>query len=196
MIEEIERIYPDDKRIGKITVENHRERYQFACSLREHRQVVALDVCCGTGYGADIIYKTGINVDAFDRSSEAIRYAKHHFKGPKYYIINANNDWKFGNYDLITSFEALEHFSYEDGRKILKKIKQHLTPIGLAVISVPRNCRLETNYFHKAEYPFEMFKNILEEIFDKVTMYGQDEMTSKISQTDIQNKCYFIAVCK
>lgn len=195
-IPEIERIYPDDKRIGHITVENHKERYKFVCGLREHRQIVAMDVCCGTGYGADMMYQIGLSVDAFDRSSEAIQYAKKRYKGPKYWVINANDDWRFGNYDIITFFEALEHFSYEDGRKILKKIKQHLTPIGMAVISVPKNCRLEVNYFHKVEYPFEMFKNILEEIFDEVTLYGQDEMTSKISQQDIQNKCYFIAVCK
>ena len=193
---EIERIYPDDKRLGHIIVENHKERYKFCCEIRDHKQIVAMDICCGTGYGADMLFKAGYRVDAFDRSSEAVSYAKKHFKGPKFYVINANSEWNFGNYDLITFFEALEHFSYDDGKKILKKIKEHLTPIGVFVTSVPKDCRLDLNYFHKVEYPYKMFKNILEEIFDEVTILGQNRETSRISKNDIERQCYFIAVCK
>lgn len=195
-VKEIERIYPNDTRLSKITVENHKERYKFCCEIKDHKQIVAMDICCGTGYGADMLFKAGYRVDAFDRSKKAISYAKKHFKGPKYWVIDANKDWKFGNYDLMAFFEALEHFSYKDGKKILKKIKEHLTPIGVAVISVPRDARLDLNYFHKTEYPLEMFKNVLSEIFDDVTILGQDEMTSKISDKDIENQCYFMAVCK
>jgi len=195
----VEQIYPNDTRCDKWNVKNHTERYRFACKFQDGAKKTALDVCCGTGYGADMLREIGYYVDAFDRSPEAIAFAMENYPLVHYRLQDALREWstfrkREKKYNLITFFEALEHFNKSNGIKILKKIKKHLADNGAVILSIPRDARLKFNPFHLYDWSLDELKKTLTEIFDNVKIKEQDGFTSEISDK-VENLTYYIAIC-
>lgn len=94
---------------------DHRARYEWAASRMAGKRVV--DAACGVGYGAAILAKAECRVRAFDRSSDAIGFAKQHYNhDPRIdYGTGALEDVQFPkDYDAVVCFEALEHTAHPD----------------------------------------------------------------------------------
>lgn len=113
---------------------DHRYRYEFAASLVEQGNAV-LDAACGTGYGAKILHDAGAIVTAIDIYQPAIDFAQAHYPGP-YYLRRDIADVE-GQYDVIVSFETIEHLY--DPWRVLNKFR---TKCSLLIASVPN----EENY--------------------------------------------------
>lgn len=112
---------------------DHRARYEWAASRLAGKRVV--DAGCGVGYGSAILGRAGCVVRAYDRSDEAIAYAKEH------YNHNPNIDYAVGDLyhvkfpvdgDAVVCFEALEHLAHPE------KALQHFRAMAPTLLfSVP-----------------------------------------------------------
>lgn len=94
---------------------DHRARYEWAASRLKDRSVV--DAACGVGYGAKILANAGAKVRAFDRSDEAIGFARQHYNHDHRitYGVGELEDTQFPkDYDAVVCFEALEHTAKPD----------------------------------------------------------------------------------
>ncbi|GLB61152.1 class I SAM-dependent methyltransferase [Cytobacillus sp. NCCP-133] len=119
----------------------HLARYYFALYYAKGR---VLDIACGTGYGSKIMAKSKKNeideIIAVDLDEETLKYAKQHHYHPlvKYRKADAaseNLQVELGLFDVITSFETIEHLEAEDA--FLKNLFNMLKPGGILILSTP-----------------------------------------------------------
>lgn len=102
---------------------DHRARYEWAAARLQKKNVV--DAACGVGYGSKILANAECRVRAFDRSAEALEFAR----------VNFNHDERIDygqgelehvqfpkNYDAVVCFEALEHTDKPD--RVLRNFRE------------------------------------------------------------------------
>jgi len=112
------------------------KRYFYALNFISGKEV--LDCACGIGWGSCLIANGGAkSVVGVDLSPNAIESAQVFYSGENInYILGTvhdiDSDIKF---DLITSFETLEHV--DDPIDFLKSLKTSLKPDGLLLLSTP-----------------------------------------------------------
>ena len=164
--------------------DEHIARYQFAGAFVKEKRV--LDIACGVGYGSEILAEYGArHIDGVDISEEAVRYAQSRQASEKVNFTQSDMV-SYGSdepYDVIVSFETLEHIScYGDA---LKNLKGLLKEGGLLIVSSPN--RLITsprcaslhdqpkNEFHTQEFTVEELSQCLHDAGFSVheTLYGQ-----------------------
>jgi len=158
----------------------HWHRYLYASRFVQGKLVI--DIACGEGYGAFLLAEKARKVVGVDISPEVIAHA-----ASKY--TRDNLDFLVGSveaipiegeqlYDVIVSFETIEHLDEADQHKFLSEVKRLLKPNGLFVVSTPNRlaysdlpgCR---NEFHVKEFYVEEFWDFLSEYFPKVELLGQ-----------------------
>jgi len=112
----------------------HVMRYIDALNYLNREQLV-IDAACGTGYGSKIL-ATKHNVIGIDFDADAITEAK---KEPasncrfmRDNILTANM-----NANAIVSIETIEHFSKDDGLKLLANYRNWLSVGDPLIISTP-----------------------------------------------------------
>jgi 2-polyprenyl-3-methyl-5-hydroxy-6-metoxy-1,4-benzoquinol methylase len=100
-----------------------------------------LDLCCGDGYYSDIWFSTiAGSIDACDNDADALRFACQKHANPKinYHRIDILNDsFPRPEYDVITWFEGIEHFSEAHIMHILRKADVALAGDGILIGSTP-----------------------------------------------------------
>ncbi len=162
---------------GYDSIENgieHWHRYLYANEIVENMSV--LDIACGTGYGSHLLSLKANNVVGIDINKQAINLARNKYK-------NNNLSFKVGSvtsipiegrnlFDIIVSYETIEHVSEEDQVLFMKEIKRLLKPDGLLLVSTPNKevYTDETGYknqFHIKEF----YKN---EYFDFLSKFFKD----------------------
>ena len=159
----------------------HMHRYK--CLLQVLSNKIVLDAACGTGYGSDIIASVAKEVYGVDISQEAINYANSHF--------TANSNLKYirgditklpfekGKFDVVVSFETIEHVDGKMQAKFLKEIKRVLKPEGVLIISTPNKeiyAEQEGNItteWHVKEFLEGEFKAFLNTEFENVHYFQQ-----------------------
>ncbi len=133
----------------------HLHRYEFAAALCPGLRVV--DLCCGSGYGAEILADAGAAaVHAVDHDVATIDLATHNLGGGPI-TFEAADATAFlrrdlaGRFDAIVCFEGLEHLP--DAPAALAELRRHAAG-GLTVIaSVPNSRGLgEENEFHLTDF--------------------------------------------
>src|SRR4051794_18541232 len=91
----------------------HRSRYRFA--LPRARDAHILDIACGTGFGVAMLAEAGArSVVGVDLAPDALREAERDYSGRGRYFLLADGTrlpCADASFDLITSFETLEHIS-------------------------------------------------------------------------------------
>lgn len=160
----------------------HLSRYEFAKKYINRTDIV-IDVACGTGYGSFELAAFAHKVIGIDIDSETIEFAKRNFKssnidyirGDCLYLTKLLNEKS----DVCVSFETIEHLKEEDQNNFLRQIRLTLQSEGVLIISTP-NKKLynpggnkEHNPFHLHEMELHEFKQILEDHFEDVIIYGQ-----------------------
>lgn len=95
---------------------DHRARYEWAAGRLGKKSVV--DAACGIGYGSKILSNVGgCKVRAFDRSADALGFAKQHYNHDERidYSVGELESVQFPkHYDAVVCFEALEHTDKPD----------------------------------------------------------------------------------
>jgi 2-polyprenyl-3-methyl-5-hydroxy-6-metoxy-1,4-benzoquinol methylase len=134
----------------------HVARYQFALRFCEGKTVA--DIACGTGYGSQILRKVAKNVVGFD---------KENLCGNR--LIDLEKDSWPGTYDVIVSFETIEHLSNPDF--FLENAQRATTVL---IVSTPVGEFRGYNPHHKQVWTFPEFKAVVERYF-RCEYYFQKE---------------------
>jgi 2-polyprenyl-3-methyl-5-hydroxy-6-metoxy-1,4-benzoquinol methylase len=170
-----ERVVPDKMAIDPITYIEHLTRYVF--SLFHCKDAKVLDASCGTGYGLEIISGVAREVSGIDISQDALFYAVDYYRfshrAPRFKIFNLEKDDfskypDFGRFDVITSFETIEHLSSPDF--FLQNVFKALRPGGTFIFSIPF---WSATPYHKILYTLEGAQCLLARHFKDVEWYGQ-----------------------
>lgn len=159
----VERIWPTQETLSEHLEEfpDHRQRYEFAMKYVTGK--VIADIACGAGYGSFMMGKGASSVHGFDISQEALLHAQQHFMGPN---MNFQHASKLGNstFDIVVSFETIEHMTEEAGDEFLKGLHSSLHEKGLLIISTPINRtkhRSNVTPYHLREYNEKEFADKL-----------------------------------
>lgn len=100
-----------------------------------------LDLCCGDGTYSGLYYAIrAAHVDAMDRNPGAIRLAKRRYRISNVTWIEGDvlaDQFPASDYDVVTLFAAIEHFSVANGVVLLGKIATSLKPTGTLIGSTP-----------------------------------------------------------
>ena len=126
----------------------HVARYDFAKRFCEGR--VVADIACGTGYGSDILRQTATRVDSYDKEALCGNF-----------VIDLERERWTSCYDVIVSFETLEHLA--NPRYFLENIR---TSCRLLVVSTPVGELKGYNPHHKQVWSFDEFRRLIEEGFE------------------------------
>jgi SAM-dependent methyltransferase len=139
----------------------HRARYRFAAQWARGQRV--LDMASGSGFGVTMLREAGALACGFDYDlatrPDACADAAHLPVGS-------------ATFDLITSFETLEHVP--DACAMVRELRRVLRPGGRLVLSTPnRSFRESNNPFHVREFTADELRSLLCSNFQDVTILGQ-----------------------
>lgn len=177
-----ERYMPLIEKLGHPGIAFHDERYELAALFCHGKHV--LEIGCGAGYGAAILAKEAVLVNAFDYSQEAIEYCKEHYPTDNLYfhvddICNVRQGYR--EWDVAVAYEVIEHIA--DGDKLLQLVKEALLPDGMAFISTPAPPAHGSSW-HKHEYDLEEFESLLAAHFEKYVILSHRPGTFSFNLKD------------
>lgn len=156
----------------------HWHRYVFARRLAKGKRV--LDAACGEGYGSAILADVAASVLGADISDQAVAHARERYgnrSNLRFERADATKlDAAAGSFDLIVSFETLEHVAAQES--LVAGFARALTDDGILVISSPdkktySDNRGFANEFHVRELYRDELLNLLRPHFPHVRLYGQ-----------------------
>lgn len=156
----------------KYIVAEHFQRYNAVLDIVKGKKI--LDAACGTGYGTALMSSTAASATGIDISPEAIEYAKHHYGEctNAHYVEASIASLPFPDhsFDVIISFETIEHVDGELQNSFLREIKRCLREDGLLIMSSPDKRTYSDlpgfqNEFHIKEFYVEEFEAFLQQEF-------------------------------
>lgn len=162
---------PDSPQWGE-----HRSRYHYAAPLTAGK--LALDVACGTGFGAPILRAGGaVGVIGFDLSWDALGDCD----GGGGVLFcqgdGTNLPIRGESIDAVTSFETVEHVP--NAEDFVREIRRVLRRSGVLILSTPNALHTKPingvprNPFHVKEFTFGELHELLSPHFTSVTIHGQ-----------------------
>lgn len=157
----------------------HMHRYAFAQPLARGLRV--LDAACGEGYGSALLADDAAEVLGLDISPEAVAHARARY-GARANLrfdvadCTALDHLPPASFDLITSFETLEHVEAQE--RMLDGFARLLRPGGLLLVSTPDKRNYTdltgfTNEFHVRELYRDQFEALLAPRFAAFRLFGQ-----------------------
>ena len=172
----------------------HMDRYIFAASLTENKDV--LDVACGTGYGVDYLVENGARTaTGVDVSIEALDFARDRFGDNERVSFVCADGVKLPfvdySFDVVVSFETLEHI--RPYRRFLAECKRVLKDSAFLICSTPNrrvfspNLEKPLNPFHVKEFWPEEFYRLLSRYFGDISLYGQCDVN--LADNSVERDC-------
>jgi 2-polyprenyl-3-methyl-5-hydroxy-6-metoxy-1,4-benzoquinol methylase len=160
----------------------HIKRYIKAATLIDNKKV--LDIAGGSGYGSYYMATNAnpISIDTIDIDEEAVKYSEYRYHHEKINrkVGNAETFFKNKEYDAIVSFETIEHL--EDYTTFLENISKSIKDGGVLVISTPISpitTKICNNPYHKIEWSFLDFQELISKNFDIKEIYLQNVILKK-----------------
>ena len=160
-----------------LMIARHFCAYKFAKDFVSGKKV--LDIGCGEGYGSAFLADSAKEVLGVDYDKAIIDYAvnKYHKDNLKFAVMDVENmNSLIQKFNIICSFQNIEHI--RDTRKLLANIANLLKEDGVFICST---CNIKDsspgsivpfNKFHVKEYLASEFKELLEDHFKKVEIFG------------------------
>jgi GT2 family glycosyltransferase/SAM-dependent methyltransferase/glycosyltransferase involved in cell wall biosynthesis len=158
----------------------HWHRYLYASGWVAGKNV--LDIACGEGYGSYFLAKSAARVLGVDISPEAVLHATTHYLSPNLEFLtgSVDNIPVLGEriFDVIVSFETIEHVPAPAQAAFLREVKRLLKPGGIFIVSTPNkhfysDVPQYKNEYHLREFQLEEFKQFLGGGFGHVEVLGQ-----------------------
>ena len=155
----------------------HWHRYLFAWRIAQGRRV--LDAACGEGYGSALLSRTAASVLGVDIDASSIAHARERYarENLRYEVADATAlDVAPGSYDLVVSFETLEHLSAQE--ELLAGFARVLTDDGVLIVSSPDKHEYSEvagfrNEFHVRELYRDELLALVKPHFPAVRLFGQ-----------------------
>lgn len=174
----LERITPTKENLVDFFVEfpDHQQRYEFAIDRIDGNMMIA-DMACGVGYGTWLMSKKASFVVGVDISELALEHANENFIESNIKFVHGNEYKYLNKFDVVVSFETIEHMDEKDGDEFLQKIRKSLKSDGRLIMSTPINKtdkKHNVSEFHVREYDDVEFPEKLKlNGFEILEMYGQ-----------------------
>jgi len=136
-----------------------------------------------------LLAKKAASVVGVDVSKTAIKHANKNYQQANLNFVTANvlnMDFEDNSFDLVVSFETLEHLVEHD--ELMREFKRVLKPDGVLLISTPDKKEYSDktgfdNEYHLKELYQDEFSDLLNQSFKHSHWYGQKLMfTSSIWQ--------------
>jgi len=155
---------------------------------------IVLDAGCGDGWYSAQMQKAGAEVHGTDFSGKAISFAE---------IIVPDVSFKTGSllelpyednfFDVVFSFQVLEHIPPEDLPRAIKEVARVLKPDGLFIPSVPTTIR-PMSAAHFQHFTEKTIKEVLEPKFKVERNIGQECYTPllKIIERFLDNRYWLL----
>lgn len=154
--------------------------YKFIADYVTDKDV--LEIGCGAGYGSKLLSATAKRITTFDRDTDSLDYAKknNYCNNIAYVLgdISAGLPFKSKSFDIVVSFQVIEHLSNKILNIYLNEIIRVLKTGGQLYVTTPnRKVRLRflqkpTNKFHIKEYSAKQLKRLLQQRFNLVEVTG------------------------
>ncbi len=127
-------------------------------------EVKALDIGCGRGEWISLLNENGFNARGIDVNESMVRLASQ--KGLNAAVNDALGELRSldeNSLDIITAFQVVEHFKFDDVLELIKEAKRVLAPCGILILETPNpeNIMVGTQWFyldatHKNPIPCEL----------------------------------------
>lgn len=172
-----ERFLPKDCK-GEMEIE-HYQRYRFAGKFVKGKKV--LDAACGEGYGSHILSAEAKEVTGLDISTKTVENANKKY-GKDNLSFRAGSVEKLpfedNSFDVVISYETIEHVTGEVQESFLKEIRRVLKPDGFLIMSTPNKAVYTDlvkgeNAFHVKEFYVDEYDEFLGKYFKNRTVYCQ-----------------------
>ena len=206
-----ERYLPSECQNSEIRIE-HIQRYRFAIEWVKGKKV--LDAACGEGYGSGLLSQYAEAVVGMDLDQTTVDNANEKYGTKNLSFIQGNiASLPFGDasFDVVISFETVEHVDEKTQKDFLKEIQRVLKTNGVLIMSTP-NKKIYTdlvhgvNCFHVKEFYKQEYMDFLHKEFQDVAVYLQyPQLTYVLTNQEIvctecenihMDECrYYIAVC-
>ncbi len=147
-----ERCVIDSQEVAEIHLE-HLHRYAVARKFCAGRRV--LDIACGSGYGSAILAECAGHVTGVDIAADVVESNKKFYSMPNLDFRSGRAEkleFGDGSFDVVVSFETIEHLPESGQELFLSEIRRVLAPGGLLVISSP-----DKKYYTDAKHLFNEF---------------------------------------
>lgn len=140
-----------------------------------------LEIGCGSGYGADYLARSAASITGVDISPTDIASCRDKYGRDKLVFLPADGlklPFKSGSFDVVLSFQVIEHTAPKNVLNFLSEIKRVLNGEGIFLVTTPNSrVRLSTfekpwNPEHAKEYKDEELKKLLSHVFQEVRVYG------------------------
>lgn len=158
----------------------HFSAYLFAEKFVSKKDV--LEIGCGMGYGSHHLAKHANSVTAIDMSNQRISYCKEHYpkeENIEFMLSDGTNiPFEKNSFDIVISFQVIEHIGRKDVEYYLAGIKKVLKDGGILIITTPnKKLRLlpfqkPWNPEHMIEYDKKTFEKLLSRYFDDLEVCG------------------------
>ncbi|MEA5593389.1 class I SAM-dependent methyltransferase [Rivularia sp. UHCC 0363] len=176
----VERIIPEEELDGILSI--HLKRYQFAAYYCQNKKV--LDAATGVGYGADYLTQAASQVIGIDIDPVAISYGQSKYSNSRLQLQVAdvaNTDFADCEFDVICSFETIEHLP--DIPAYLQEMVRLLANDGIYIVStpqVPQTNHNPQNPYHTVELCRNDFEALLKKYFGEIEIYAQRRRQSEL----------------
>lgn len=156
----------------------HWARYAFALELARGKRV--LDAACGEGYGSAMLAGTAASVLGVDIADAAIAHARSRYASHPNLRFERGDCTALaaapGSFDLIVSFETLEHVAAQEN--LIAGFARTLTDEGILIVSSPdRRTYSDVSGFRNEFHVRELYRDellaLLGAHFPHVRLYGQ-----------------------
>jgi SAM-dependent methyltransferase len=135
-----------------------------------------LDVGFGEGYGSRILIGAGAEYRGLVVDAGIVAHARSIYEGTFDTYDGATIPAADSAFDVVVSFQVIAYLA--DPTPWLEEIRRVLAPAGAALVTTPnRVYRLYEgqrpwNRYHAREYAADEFRDLLDETFSDVTVYG------------------------
>lgn len=178
----------------------HLHRYVAARPLAKGK--VVLDAACGEGYGSALLAESAARVHGVDVSAEAVAHARAAYPSEKLSFQEASIarlPFEPATFDLVVSFETIEHVDGPTQERFLEEVRRVLRPDGLLLISTPdkRTYTDEAgshNEFHVKEFYRDEFRDFLASRFAHVEFFDQRYTLSSLIRNDAAASLRLISI--
>jgi 2-polyprenyl-3-methyl-5-hydroxy-6-metoxy-1,4-benzoquinol methylase len=119
--------------------------YPYRLAQQKANDKVCLDTACGLGVLTDYMGQNAKSMIGIDNDIEAIVYARRY--RPTFKVMDARNlEFEDESFDLVLSFEFLEHLPEHDQEIYLSEVVRVLKPSGMVLLSTPNKVHTEIYY--------------------------------------------------
>lgn len=179
---------------------SHYKRYEMA-RTQVKKDFIVGDMACGSGYGSIMLSEIASEVYGVDIDKTTIDEITKRYQNEKKVTFSTNNlldiDYK-NKFDLIVSFETVEHFDESDIEKLMFNFHRSLKSGGYIIFSTPYNQpkTQASMKWHKTFYIVEeKMKELVNGYFEIESIWYQDYQSHDLKE-EINTKDFIICKAK